>query len=154
MAEEGESHLQDANAQPIDDVRREKIASIKKALADGTYSVSAEEVARKLIEHMLEPKELTISQGDLSHRYTLVKRGLACRCAFCGMRPEAIGWLRGGANISNGVSKLLPAARLTLSTQVLLVFSLEGEGRNCCVSLAGRGILEPGDGNPLESLLS
>ena len=41
----------------IDDARREKIESLKKAVADGTYSVSAEEVARKLIEHMLEPKE-------------------------------------------------------------------------------------------------
>jgi anti-sigma28 factor (negative regulator of flagellin synthesis) len=45
----------DANA--IDEARREKIENIKKALADGTYNVSAEEVARKLIEHMLEPKE-------------------------------------------------------------------------------------------------
>jgi anti-sigma28 factor (negative regulator of flagellin synthesis) len=42
---------------PIDDARREKIEKLKKAVADGTYSVSAEEVARKLIEHMLEPKE-------------------------------------------------------------------------------------------------
>ena len=42
---------------PIDDARREKIERLKKAVADGTYSVSAEEVARKLIEHMLEPKE-------------------------------------------------------------------------------------------------
>lgn len=47
-------HVVDQDA--IDDVRMEKIANIKKALADGTYSVSAEEVARKLIEHMLEPK--------------------------------------------------------------------------------------------------
>jgi flagellar biosynthesis anti-sigma factor FlgM len=42
---------------PIDDARREKIESLKKAVADGTYNVSAEEVARKLIDHMLEPKE-------------------------------------------------------------------------------------------------
>ena len=42
---------------PIDDARREKIEKLKKAVADGTYNVSAEEVARKLIEHMLEPKE-------------------------------------------------------------------------------------------------
>ena len=41
----------------IDEARREKIEALKKAVADGTYSVSAEEVARKLIEHMLEPKE-------------------------------------------------------------------------------------------------
>ncbi len=40
---------------PIEDARLEKIAKIKKALADGTYNVSAEELARKLIEHMLEP---------------------------------------------------------------------------------------------------
>ena len=42
---------------PIDAARREKIEQLKKAVADGTYNVSAEEVARKLIEHMLEPKE-------------------------------------------------------------------------------------------------
>jgi flagellar biosynthesis anti-sigma factor FlgM len=47
----------DANLPPIDDARRKKIESLKKAVADGTYTVSAEEVARKLIEHMLEPKE-------------------------------------------------------------------------------------------------
>jgi Anti-sigma-28 factor, FlgM len=47
-------HFGDQNA--VDDVRLEKIANLKKALADGTYSVSDEEVARKLIEHMLEPK--------------------------------------------------------------------------------------------------
>jgi flagellar biosynthesis anti-sigma factor FlgM len=41
----------------IDDVRLEKIARIKKALEDGTYHVSNEEVARKLIEHMMEPKK-------------------------------------------------------------------------------------------------
>jgi anti-sigma28 factor (negative regulator of flagellin synthesis) len=42
---------------PIEDARREKIEGLKKAVADGTYTVSAEEVARKLIEQMLEPKE-------------------------------------------------------------------------------------------------
>jgi anti-sigma28 factor (negative regulator of flagellin synthesis) len=42
---------------PIDEARREKIEKLEKAVADGTYSVSAEEVAGKLIEHMLEPKE-------------------------------------------------------------------------------------------------
>ena len=41
----------------VEDARLEKIATIKRALADGTYHVSAEELARKLIEHMLEPKE-------------------------------------------------------------------------------------------------
>jgi flagellar biosynthesis anti-sigma factor FlgM len=42
---------------PIDKARREKIEQLKQAVADGTYNVSAEEVARKLIDHMLEPKE-------------------------------------------------------------------------------------------------
>ncbi len=45
----------DLKNDPIDDARLEKIANLKKALADGTYNVSAEELARKLIEHMLEP---------------------------------------------------------------------------------------------------
>ena len=40
----------------IDAERLEKINKLKKAIADGTYNVSAEEVARKLIEHMREPK--------------------------------------------------------------------------------------------------
>jgi anti-sigma28 factor (negative regulator of flagellin synthesis) len=39
-----------------DEVRLEKIASLTKAVADGTYKVSDEEVARKIIESMLEPK--------------------------------------------------------------------------------------------------
>jgi anti-sigma28 factor (negative regulator of flagellin synthesis) len=52
-----EPPVTDANPEPIDNARREKIESLKKAVADGTYTVSAEEVARKLIEHMLEPKE-------------------------------------------------------------------------------------------------
>jgi flagellar biosynthesis anti-sigma factor FlgM len=46
-----------AGAQPTDEARREKIEKLKKAVADGTYHVSDEEVARKLMEHMLEPKE-------------------------------------------------------------------------------------------------
>jgi anti-sigma28 factor (negative regulator of flagellin synthesis) len=46
-----------AGAQPVDEARREKIEKLKKAVADGTYHVSDEEVARKLIDHMLEPKE-------------------------------------------------------------------------------------------------
>jgi hypothetical protein len=49
--------VSEASPPPIDDARREKIENLKKAVADGTYAVSAEEVARKLIEHMLEPKE-------------------------------------------------------------------------------------------------
>ena len=53
-----ESGTQPSDSDPlIDDARREKIESLKKAVADGTYNVSAEEVARKLMEHMLEPKE-------------------------------------------------------------------------------------------------
>jgi anti-sigma28 factor (negative regulator of flagellin synthesis) len=54
---DSESLVQDADDLPMDDARREKIEKLKKAVADGTYSVSAEEVARKLIENMLEPKE-------------------------------------------------------------------------------------------------
>jgi anti-sigma28 factor (negative regulator of flagellin synthesis) len=45
----------DLKNDPIDDARLKKIEIIKKAVADGTYNVSAEELARKLIEHMLEP---------------------------------------------------------------------------------------------------
>jgi anti-sigma28 factor (negative regulator of flagellin synthesis) len=41
----------------IDEERLQKIAKLKKAVEDGTYRISNEEVARKLIEHMLEPKE-------------------------------------------------------------------------------------------------
>jgi anti-sigma-28 factor FlgM len=40
-----------------DEARRKRIADIKKSLEDGTYHVSNEDVARKLIEHMLEPKK-------------------------------------------------------------------------------------------------
>jgi hypothetical protein len=39
-----------------DEERRKKIAKLKQAVADGTYHVSAEELADKLILHMLEPK--------------------------------------------------------------------------------------------------
>jgi flagellar biosynthesis anti-sigma factor FlgM len=42
---------------PIDQARREKIEQLKQAVADGTYNVSAEKLADKLIDHMLEPKE-------------------------------------------------------------------------------------------------
>jgi anti-sigma28 factor (negative regulator of flagellin synthesis) len=40
----------------IDEARLKKIAKLKTAVADGTYHVSAEKLADKLIEHMLEPK--------------------------------------------------------------------------------------------------
>lgn len=39
----------------MDEARVKKIANIKKALADGTYHVSASEVARKLIDQLREP---------------------------------------------------------------------------------------------------
>jgi anti-sigma28 factor (negative regulator of flagellin synthesis) len=39
----------------MDEARREKIENIKKALADGTYHVSAAEVARKILDNIQEP---------------------------------------------------------------------------------------------------
>jgi anti-sigma28 factor (negative regulator of flagellin synthesis) len=45
----------DPGDHPIDDARLEKIANLKKAVDDGSYNVSAEELARKLIEYMREP---------------------------------------------------------------------------------------------------
>jgi anti-sigma28 factor (negative regulator of flagellin synthesis) len=47
--------LDDPGDHPIDDARLEKIANLKKAVDDGSYNVSAEELARKLIEYMREP---------------------------------------------------------------------------------------------------
>jgi anti-sigma28 factor (negative regulator of flagellin synthesis) len=44
------------NDQTIDPDRLKKIESLKQAVADGTYHVPAEDLARKLIEHMLQPK--------------------------------------------------------------------------------------------------
>ena len=40
----------------IDEERLKKIARLKQAVAEGTYRVSAEDLADKLIAHMLEPK--------------------------------------------------------------------------------------------------
>jgi anti-sigma28 factor (negative regulator of flagellin synthesis) len=40
----------------IDEDRRKKIAALKQAVADGTYHVTAEQLADKLIDHMLEPE--------------------------------------------------------------------------------------------------
>ena len=39
-----------------DEERKKKIAALRKAVADGSYHVSAEQLADKLIDHMLEPK--------------------------------------------------------------------------------------------------
>lgn len=52
-----ESPAKQPSESPIDEARRKKIEKLKQAVADGTYNVSAEEVANKLIAHMLEPKE-------------------------------------------------------------------------------------------------
>jgi hypothetical protein len=42
--------------QPIDPERLKKVEKLKRAVADGTYHVSAEDLAGKLIDHMLQPK--------------------------------------------------------------------------------------------------
>lgn len=42
-----------AQAGPDADVRMEKVAAVQKALAEGTYAVSAQDVAGKMMEGML-----------------------------------------------------------------------------------------------------
>jgi streptomycin 6-kinase len=44
----------------MDDARANKIENIKKALADGTYHVSAAEVARKILDNMQEPWSVSL----------------------------------------------------------------------------------------------
>jgi flagellar biosynthesis anti-sigma factor FlgM len=53
----------------MDQVRVEKIAKIKKALANGTYHVSAADVARKIIDHMQEPLTVESSQPGPIHGF-------------------------------------------------------------------------------------
>jgi anti-sigma28 factor (negative regulator of flagellin synthesis) len=53
QSEPGVEALDDSTPDPE---RLKKINDLKQAVADGTYHVDAEEVARKIIEHMLEPK--------------------------------------------------------------------------------------------------
>jgi anti-sigma28 factor (negative regulator of flagellin synthesis) len=40
------------NLDDVDEERLKKIAGIKHAIADGTYHISAQDVAEKIIEHM------------------------------------------------------------------------------------------------------
>jgi anti-sigma28 factor (negative regulator of flagellin synthesis) len=40
------------NLDDVDEERLKKIAGIKQAIADGTYHISAQDVAEKIIEHM------------------------------------------------------------------------------------------------------
>jgi anti-sigma28 factor (negative regulator of flagellin synthesis) len=61
-AEDGTRQRSEREVKPSDNVapdaeRLKKINDLKKAVADGTYHVSAEEVARKVLEHILEPKD-------------------------------------------------------------------------------------------------
>ena len=73
----------------IDEERLKKIAKLKQAVADGTYHVSAEEVADKLIEHMLEPKGYTPARSTAIY---FVKRRLGMAVRFlwnATQRPSA-----------------------------------------------------------------
>jgi anti-sigma28 factor (negative regulator of flagellin synthesis) len=40
----------------LDENRRKKIARLKQSVSDGTYHVPADQLADKLIDHMLDPK--------------------------------------------------------------------------------------------------
>lgn len=40
-----------------DEVRQDKVDRLKQALQNGTYRISSDDVARKLIEHMIRPKD-------------------------------------------------------------------------------------------------
>jgi flagellar biosynthesis anti-sigma factor FlgM len=47
-----------------DDVRIEKIARLRAAIANGTYSVSAEALAEKMIEHIGEAAPSAVVSAD------------------------------------------------------------------------------------------
>ena len=44
------------NSASDDAARKQKIAALKESVQNGTYRISSDDVARKLIEHMLRPK--------------------------------------------------------------------------------------------------
>jgi anti-sigma28 factor (negative regulator of flagellin synthesis) len=54
--QQSESGVKASDDGAADADRLKKINDLTKAVADGTYHVSAEEVARKIIEHILDPK--------------------------------------------------------------------------------------------------
>jgi anti-sigma28 factor (negative regulator of flagellin synthesis) len=54
--QQSESRVKASDDSAAEAERLKKINDLAKALADGTYHVSAEEVAGKVIEHLLEPK--------------------------------------------------------------------------------------------------
>jgi hypothetical protein len=62
----------------MDDMRLDKIEKLKRAMADGTYDVRADELARKLIDHMLrrslrEPPRAHVSLGSFVANTTIQK---------------------------------------------------------------------------------
>ena len=46
-----------ASQASLPDVRQEKVAGVQAALASGTYSVSSQDVAQSLMDHMLGKKD-------------------------------------------------------------------------------------------------